>query len=128
MPAKCEWSLAEHRFVFWNDPMTRRAMNLLIEQNQHSIVEYGHPSRTHQFVAFKFGCRKGHIVALPFSGGPGHINVWRGLSVNGPAGAVGIKLLVVRIEDLDFVEAHQQDPIVPAVVPRAVEVGGAHPF
>ena len=66
------------------------------------------------------------VVSLPFAGAQAGIHQWRCLRVNGTGLAIGVSLVLVRIENLELVTAHEIDAAVASaliLVVRRVRLG-----
>src|SRR5512133_1219747 len=122
MSAQDDGALADLVFVFGQNAVAGLPMDLLIQMHQQTVVEHGDASGFDKFVALEHGRGKNDIEGLPFPRRTSSVNQGRRLSINSGGHAVGINLLVVRIEDLDFEQAHQEEAVVTLVVPGSLEM------
>ena len=92
-------------------------VNLVIQVHQHAIVQHGEAAGFDYFAVLHHGDGEKDVEGLPFSRRPGNVNQGRRLAIDSRALAIRVNLLVVGIEDLDFMTAKQEDTIVAALVP-----------
>ena len=62
--------------------------------------------------AFVYGRGKDHIVALPLTLRCGGIHQWRALTVKRACLAIGVSFIVVTLQDLHFIHAHQENAAI----------------
>src|SRR5256885_2108416 len=60
------------------------------------------------------------VIRLPLARWPSRVDERRVLAVNGAGLPVGIGVVLVRIEHLEFVDPHQEDATIPALLPFAL--------
>ena len=68
------------------------------------------------------------VVGLPFAGTFAGVYEGRGLAVNGARLAIGIGLIIVRIENLDFVSTENIHTVVSAALAGALDFGRGGEF
>ena len=73
-------------------------------------VEFGAADDLALVVKFRAG--EGDVVGLPLTGFAAGIDEWYGTTVEGAALAVGVCLIVVAVEHLDFVLTHEEDTAI----------------
>src|SRR5689334_25070480 len=96
---------------------------------QHAIVEDGHPRRiASRAVGSKVRAMKYDVVGLPLTWWPARIHKWGCLSVHGCRLAVGVGVVVIRVQYLDLVVTHQEHATVAALLTFALGRGGRRPF
>src|SRR5438270_11997859 len=103
--------------------------------HQHSIEKYGHVGGRFQgAVGVEGGSRPGDVVGLPFSGLAVWIGERDGLLVDAGGLAVDVGLIVVAVEDLQFVAGvpgaggGEKDSAVAAELAGAGDGLGNFPF
>ena len=92
------------------------ALDLPMVLNENAILEDSDGGRFYYFVAVKFGGVEDYVVALPLSRGAAGVDDGRFLAVDGSGLPIGVGFIVVGIEYLDFVFAHQEDAAVAATL------------
>ena len=116
-------------FVVWRLVPIRYAGKLDMIVNQDAIVEGRDVSRTfYRAVFVESGSGKHDVKRLPFAGTATSINRWRLLFVNRAALTIKICLVVKRIENLNFVLAHQVDAAIATPLPFAFDFRGRRKF
>ena len=109
--------------------MRRRAVNLLVVLHQHAVLQNRNARIRDAFAGFvEFRRGEENIVRLPVAGRNASVDERRRLTVNRTAGTVRVVVDFVRVENLDFVGALENDAVVPLVAPVAFEVRRALPF
>lgn len=99
----------------------RGTLNFYIVLDEDAVVKDGDTSKMDEFsVLIEFGGMENDIVALPFARLTRSVDERRILAVNGRGLAIGISFIVVGIEDLNFVDAHQENATVAAILVLAL--------
>ena len=81
-----------------------------------------------QSMNFKARATENNVVALPDAGRSTGIHERRVLSVQGSGLSVGVREVVVRVEDLHFVHAHKKDATIAAILIGTVRRIWRHPL
>src|SRR5512144_3426297 len=109
--------------------MCRRSRQLYVVLYQHSIVQYGEPRGAQQFpLCIEARTVKHDVVGLPYGRRSAGVYERWILPVHGRRLTVGVGAIVVGIEDLHFVPAHQIHPAVATLLSFAARRYGRHPF
>ena len=101
---------------------------LFVVLNQHAILKNCCICRPGKFSILETRCFENNIVRLPFARLPRSIYQRGILAVDGGSLAIGICRVLVRIEYLDFVAAHEKNTAVPPVLAGAADYSGRCPF
>lgn len=89
--------------------------------HQHSIEEHRHSRRDRDFaVLVEVRAMKHDVVGLPLPRGSGRIHERGRLAIHRPRHAVGVGDVLVNVEHLNLVVAHQEDAAVPAFLAVAL--------
>ncbi len=89
--------------------------------DEHAVLEGGDPRGLDQgALRIEAGAPEDDVIGLPFPRGERGIDQGRVLPVGGAGLAVGISVVVVGVEHLQFVGAHQEHPAVAPSLPRVV--------
>src|SRR5215472_15187994 len=108
------------RFIGWPRLVRRWARQFDVILHQHAIEENRH-SRGAKQLSLWIEARavKNDIVGLPLARGTSRIDQRRILAVDGRGLAIRVGLVVIRIEHLNFVIAHQKDAAIAALLALA---------
>src|SRR5204863_6997465 len=105
------------------------AVNLDVVLHQHAVVQYCHTPAPRGLADFvKVRGSEDNVVALPFARLARSVDQRRVLFVDRTGLPVEVGWVLVRIEHLDFVMAHQEDAAVAAALAVAFDFGGGGPF
>ena len=108
--------------------MFHRSQRGLVILHQDAVPERGEVGRPDEFLALETRGREDDVVGLPLARLSRHVDQRRRLTVNGAGDAVGIDQAVVRLDDLQFVLAEEQDAAVAPVHRSAVGLRGRGPL
>ena len=104
------------------------AHDLLPIVQQDAVQEYGEISGLYKFLAFEFGRLEDDVVVVPLAGLVDGVHQRGPLAVDGSGLAVGVGGVLIRVEDLQFVAALENDSAIAAVLADAVDLGRSRPF
>ena len=97
--------------------------------HDHPVVQHGDEGGSGDFaLIIHAGRGEEDVVGLPFSRRPTGVDHGRGLLVERTGLAVEVGLVLIAVENLHFVAAHQVDATVAASLPLAHDLGGRGPF
>src|SRR6266852_2761727 len=101
--------------------MSRRPGQLHVILNEDAVVEGGDAGWAQEFAGgVEARSVKNDVVNLPLAGRARGVYLGRELAVDGGGLAVGVGFVFVGVEDLDFVEAVEENAAVAAVLVFAV--------
>src|SRR5215207_1435556 len=80
--------------------------------NHDAIVQDRDPSRADHLAVVKAGHSPEDLEGLPLARPSTGINQWGVLTIEGGGGAIRVRGVVVPVEYLDLIHAHQQHPAV----------------
>lgn len=113
----------------------RLTFQLEVVLNQHSVKQYGGIGwRFHRSIFIERGSSPHDVVALPLAGFAGGVSEWDCLLVQAAGHSVDIGLVVVGIEDLQFVASiagaggGEEDSAVAAGLAGTGDIGGNLPL
>lgn len=92
------------------------SLQFLRMMDDDSIVKNCDHGRSEDPIAFKHRTTPDDVVALPLARLAAGIDEGRKLSVNRARDAVGVDGILKSIEDLDFVDADEEDSTVPSTL------------
>lgn len=87
--------------------------------DEDAVEEDGEVGGGFDFAVFEDGFVEDDVVDLPLAGGAGGVNEGGKLAVERAGDAVGVAFVFVGVEDLAFVEAHEEDAGVTAALAAA---------
>lgn len=96
--------------------MLRLSLQFLCVMDDDSIVKNRDHGRSEDTIAFEHRTTPDDVVALPLARFSAGIDEGRKLPVNRARDAIGVDGILKSIEDLDFVDADQEDSAVPATL------------
>ena len=97
--------------------------------HDHPVVQHGDEGGSGDFaLIIHAGRGEEDVVGLPFSRRPTGVDHGRGLLVERTGLAVEVGLVLIAVENLHFVAAHQVDATVAASLSLAHDLGGRGPF
>ena len=106
-----------------------RAPYLGVVLHHDSVVEHGDAGRLlYRAVRAEARPPEHDVVGLPFASRPASVNQRRVLAVHGGRLAVGIGHVLVRIQHLHLVLAHEEDAAVTPALALAPTGGGCRPL
>lgn len=94
----------------------RLSLQFLRVMDDDSIVKHRDHGRSEDTIAFEHRTTPDDVVALPLARLAAGIDEGWELSVNCARDAIGVDRILESIEDLDFVDADQEDSAVPATL------------
>jgi hypothetical protein len=96
--------------------------------DKDAVVKDSDVGRAGKFAVFELGSMEDDVVGLPLSWLAAGINERGILTIDGAGHSVGIGWVLIGIENLNFVEAHQKDAAVAASLVFALNQFGGGPF
>src|SRR6266480_2268405 len=110
-------------------PVHRPTGDHRVVLHQHAVVQHRDPRRVpHGPVGREAGPSENDVVGLPLAWGSARVHERRRLTVYGPGLAVGVGLVVVRIEYLDLVVCHQDHAAVATLLTFTLRRRGRRPL
>ena len=107
----------------------RRSHQLEVVLNQHPVEKHGHARRAlERAVGLEVRPVEDDVVRLPVAGRSRGVDERGILAVDGAGLAIGIRVVLVGVEDLELVHPHQKDPAVPALLALALHDSRRCPF
>ena len=100
----------------------------LVVVDQNAVPKHREIGRLNILLAIEFRRLKDDVVGLPFARFARDVLQRRPLSVNGARLAVGVRRIVIGIEHLNLIAAHQQHAAVAASLAVALHVGRRRPL
>ena len=104
------------------------ALELDIILDEDTILEDCEACLAVNFAIFEGGAMEDNVIGLPFAGFFAGINERRISAIKSAALAVGVGFIVIIIEDLDFVNFHEEDTGVAAALGIADYFFGSREF
>src|SRR5262245_48918309 len=96
--------------------------------NEHAIVQHGEGARLDLTIGELFGCVEDNIIDLPFTRFARCIDQGCFMPIKRAALAVRIRFVLVRVQHLNLVTAHEIDAAIAAALAVAFHNGGRRPF
>src|SRR5258706_15100313 len=94
--------------------MLRRSHELGVILSNHAVMEYRDGAGDIDLAVLEARRGVNDVVDLPLAGRPASIDERRRLSIDRSGLAIGISQIVIAIENLDFIQAHQEDAAIAA--------------
>lgn len=94
----------------------RLSLQFLRVMDDDSIVKHRDHGRSEDTIAFEHRTAPDDVVALPLARLAAGIDEGRKLPVNRARDAIGVDGILISIEDLDFVNADEEDSAVPSTL------------
>src|SRR5215467_8888862 len=96
--------------------------------NQHSVLQHCERTRLYTAVWLLSGRVKDYVIGLPLPWFAASVYEWRVVAIESATLAVGVGFVVVRVEHLNFVAAHEIDATIAPALPVALYDRRRGPF
>src|SRR5262249_20723979 len=116
------------RLVGLHDAVGHLPDYLLMALRHHAVMDHGDICRLGYLRAFETRPFEDDVIGLPFTRLSRRVHQWGPLSVNRRCLAIGVRLVVIGVEHLDLVTAHDQNAAISAPLAISGDFHGRRPL